>query len=114
MDKPPRAQLKRCRNGHDLTLPDACYVYEVKGHVQRQCKECAGALQHLSPEERKVRSLAHAKRQAEKRDANRKYAYTPDAKDADVKRCRKERERVLKLRLKYGEEWYVVVAKEAA
>lgn len=79
-----------CNRGHPMIDP---VVRMVNGKEHRQCRLCKNAGQR-------------EKRMNDVPKPPKRQPYTPDSKDPAVIRARKERERVLKQRARYGDEWY--------
>jgi hypothetical protein len=92
-----------------LICGNGLHTYEPE---LNECPFCKEARNRKAAAGRSMREREAVERGETIRDAShrkklkRPKAYVPDPKDDDVKRCRAERARVLKLRELHGSEWW--------
>jgi hypothetical protein len=92
-----------------LICGNGLHTYEPE---LNECPFCKEARNRKAAAGRTLREREAIERGEPIRDAShrkklkRPKAYVPDPKDDDVKRCRAERDRVLDLRLRFGNEWW--------
>ena len=79
-----------CYRGHAYDEVGWYESVKADGRVSRACKACE----------------AMRRRTENARKSLKARAYKADPKDADVRRCRAELARVLKLRKRHGDEWW--------
>jgi hypothetical protein len=82
---------------------------EVDGVEELRCKRCEGVPNDYQTK-RKVKLQGARMNDSQllmPAKPKVRVPYEPDPKDAAVKRCVSERNRVLKLRQKFGPEWYL-------